>query len=196
MVSRSGLLFAYKGNHFFANKQISCCFFFLFREELGGGQSIPLPKIRQLNKHFFYLCSLLVYPCRAAALQGLVRLLIFNPGKSGPHLHQKQARTHTTSRYVPPAYPDSAKEFNDSFAWRAAIATFALNEASTLRCRPICLQKNCFFSLLQGFVWIFGRIMLRGSNELRITIYNLQLTLSEPIPIWRKDNFFRNADIA
>ena len=38
MVSLSGLLFAYKGNHFFANKQISCCFFFLFREEffLGG----------------------------------------------------------------------------------------------------------------------------------------------------------------
>ena len=36
MVSLSGLLFAYKGNHFFANKQIFCCFFFLFREELGG----------------------------------------------------------------------------------------------------------------------------------------------------------------
>ena len=108
MASRSGLLFAYKGNQFFANKQISCCFFFLFREEFFWGvQSIPLPKIRQLNKHFFYLCSLLVYPCRAAALQGLVRLLIFNPGKSGPHLHQKQART--------PAYPDIANEFNDSF---------------------------------------------------------------------------------
>ena len=194
MASRSGLLFAYKGNHFFANKQISCCFFFLFREEffLGGGQSIPLPKIRQLNKHFFYLCSLLVYPCRAAALQGLVRLLIFNPGKSGPHLHQKQART--------PAYPDSAKEFNDSFSWRAAIATFALNEASTLRCRPICLQKNCFFSLLQGclnFREDYAKRKQRITNyELRITIYNLQLTLREPIPIRRKDNFFRNADIA
>ena len=54
MALRSGLLFAYKGNHFFANIQISCCFFFLFREEFFWGvQSIPLPKIRQLNKHFF-----------------------------------------------------------------------------------------------------------------------------------------------
>ena len=77
IASRSGLLYAYKGNHFFANKQISCCFFFLFREEFFWGvQSIPLPKIRQLNKHFFYLCSLLVYPCRAAALQGLMRALL------------------------------------------------------------------------------------------------------------------------
>ena len=36
MALRSGLLFAYKGNHFFANIQISCCFFYLFREELDG----------------------------------------------------------------------------------------------------------------------------------------------------------------
>ena len=54
------------------------------------------------------------------------------PDKSGQHLHQKQART--------PAYPDIAKEFNDSFSWRAAIATFALNEASNLRCLPIILK--------------------------------------------------------
>ena len=40
MVSLSGLLFAYKGNQFFANIQISCCFFYLFREELGGGYSL------------------------------------------------------------------------------------------------------------------------------------------------------------
>lgn len=37
---------------------------------------IPLTKIRQLNKHFFYLYSLLEHPCRAAALQGLMRALL------------------------------------------------------------------------------------------------------------------------
>ena len=33
---------------------------------------IPLPKIQQLNKHYFYLCNLLEHPRRVAALQGLV----------------------------------------------------------------------------------------------------------------------------
>ena len=40
------------------------------------GRFVPLPKIRQLNKHFFFLCCLLEHPCRAAALQGLVRTLL------------------------------------------------------------------------------------------------------------------------
>ena len=48
-----------------------------------------------------------------------------------------------------------ANEFIDSFSWRAAIATFALNEASNLRCLPIILKillakVLLFFSLLQG----------------------------------------------
>ena len=33
---------------------------------------IPLPKIQQLNKHYFYLCNLLEHPRRVAAPQGLV----------------------------------------------------------------------------------------------------------------------------
>ena len=69
-----------------------------------------------------------------------------DPDKSGLHLHQKQART--------PAYPDIAKEFNDSFSCRPAIATVALNKASNLRCLPIILKillaKVLLFSLLQG----------------------------------------------
>ena len=93
MASRSGLLFAYKGNHFFANKQISCCFFFLFREEFFGGvQSIPLPKIRQLNKHFFYLCSLLEHPCRA------------NPARIGAGAAHYKTLSNPLFRTVEPAH--------------------------------------------------------------------------------------------
>ena len=76
--------------------------------------------------------------------------------KSGQHLHQKQART--------PAYPDIAKEFNDSFFWRAAIATFALNEASNLRCRPIILKillaKVLLFLRFCKAFWILGGLFL------------------------------------
>ena len=59
MALRSGLLFAYKGNHFFANIQISRCFFYLFREELGGFAVFSKCRISYFfgKEHIFFLMA-------------------------------------------------------------------------------------------------------------------------------------------
>ena len=59
MVSLIGLLFAYKGNHFFANKQISCCFSIYFGKSWVGLQFLASAELVIFfgKEHIFFLMA-------------------------------------------------------------------------------------------------------------------------------------------